>query len=271
MVSKQVSKIIKNNLSLEERIKLIPPDVMKVIREDRARAVVECSERIMQQVDTCYTAAIINQNVDAFTLLDLEEIRVNADNYLIENGDFIKEFKGEWQNYLNDIDLVVTDRIIELLEEKSNQTEIFKVIKKEFPKLKSSHINLAYKGAKSEWLKPKYVIANEEIDREREILRNKILEEKGVNGMQKVIKTTEGNRKEMNKNKVVAEVKSPFKVKSKEVVLQGEHGEYKIYDNVLESGNIVFRTKEDIENYRKSELEHFESVMEELRLAWKEV
>lgn len=283
MLSKEVRQIIfKNNLSLEEKIKAIDPEVMAVIREDRVRAVAECSTRIMQQVDTCYTAAIINQNVDAFTLLDLEEIRENADKYLIENGDFIKEFKEEWKNYLNKVDLEVGERIQELLEDKLNQAEIFKIIKKEYPKLKSSHINLAYKGAKTEWLKPKFVIANEKIDRDRETARTEVLKANGVEKVEEVIKTTEKCRSEVKKGrdkmskkvKEVEEVKvvaSPFTVKTKTVVLEGQHSDYKIEDGTLVAGKILFRGKEDIENYCKSERDNLEEVLGELQLAWLEV
>lgn len=272
MFSKEVRGIIKKNIPLEDKIKAIDPEVMAVIREERARAVVECSERIMQQVDTCYTAAIINQNADAFTLLDLEEIRLNADKYLIENGDFIKELKGEWKNYLNKVDLEVGERIFELLEDKKTQLDIFKIIKKEYPKLKSSHINVAFKSAKTEWLKPSLVIPISPAELEKEIMLNKVKFDKGGKDMQKII--TNGKSVPVKKEvkvKEVAEVKSPFTVKSKEIVLQGEHNEYKIYDNILESGNIVFRSKEDIENYEKSELDHFKDVMAELKLAWLEV
>lgn len=267
MNRQQLRDKAKREGKLVSKIKSLPGDVLRGIEEMQRQAVAETTQRIMEQIDTCYVAAIITFGADKFSMDELEGIRDITDKYLIENGDFIKEFKEGWKEYLNKMEYEVKERALELIETGEKQIDIIKTLKKEYPKLTTSHLNIAYKTAKEEYMKPKVVIANEINDYEKEKMREMVNIEKGIKNTTKLIQT------ETKTPVIQKEVKkaSKLKLKSKELILEGEYGEYKIKNGTLESGSLTFKNIEEIYKYSDDEIRKFKETIEELKQAWSEV
>lgn len=271
MNRQQLRDKAKRQEKLINKINSLPGDVLRGIEEMQRQAVATNSERILQQMDICYAAAIIAVREEEFSMDELINITNIANNYLIENGDFIEEFKEGWREYLDKTDLEIKERIMQLLDKEEKQIDIVKILRKEYPKLTSSHFNIAYKTAKEEYMKPKIVIANERVDFEKEKMLEMIKKEKGDGEVQKVIRT--GVRAaETKANEVkVNEVKTSLKLKSKELIFEGEFGEYKILNGILKTGSLTFNSMDEIDRYEAAQLRGFKATMTELKQAWQEV
>lgn len=105
---------------------------------------------LISQVETCICATIIEnfENLNGeITFEKINELLKDFDEYLIENGKFVRE-NGDWEMKIKELEPKLVERIEGLLEEKMTQKKIIEMMKKEFTELTSSHIRNAFQQAK---------------------------------------------------------------------------------------------------------------------------
>ena len=105
---------------------------------------------LISQVETCICATIIEnfENLDGEITYDkINKLLKDFDDYLIENGKFVRE-NGDWEMKVKELEPKLVERIEGLLEEKITQKKIIEMMKKEFTELTSSHIRNAFQQAK---------------------------------------------------------------------------------------------------------------------------
>lgn len=109
------------------------------------------SKFLIEQIDCCYTAALIEElNIP----LDVIEFVMFRAGYMLkENADMLGELgRRNYYMKLSELEKVVKEKMIKMVQDGCKQNEIIKICKAEFKTLKACHINLAYKNVLEEFL-----------------------------------------------------------------------------------------------------------------------
>ena len=133
-----------------EWVNSLTPEKQKIIDTLIELEVKKTLALLISQVETCICATIIEnfENLDGEITYDkINKLLKDFDDYLIENGKFVRE-NGDWEMKVKELEPKLVERIEGLLEEKITQKKIIEMMKKEFTELTSSHIRNAFQQAK---------------------------------------------------------------------------------------------------------------------------
>lgn len=133
-----------------EWVNSLTPEKQKIIDTLIELEVKKTLALLISQVETCICATIIKnfENLEGeITFEKINELLKDFDDYLIENGKFVRE-NGDWEMKVKELEPKLIERIEGLLEEKMTQKKIIEMMKKEFTELTSSHIRNAFQQAK---------------------------------------------------------------------------------------------------------------------------
>ena len=133
-----------------EWVNSLTPEKQKIIDTLIELEVKKTLGLLISQVETCICATIIEnfENLDGEITYDkINKLLKDFDDYLIENGKFVRE-NGDWEMKVKELEPKLVERIEGLLEEKITQKKIIEMMKKEFTELTSSHIRNAFQQAK---------------------------------------------------------------------------------------------------------------------------
>lgn len=133
-----------------EWVNSLTPEKQKIIDTLIELEVKKTLALLISQVETCICATIIKnfENLEGeITFEKINELLKDFDDYLIENGKFVRE-NGDWEMKVKELEPKLIERIEGLLEEKITQKKIIEMMKKEFTELTSSHIRNAFQQAK---------------------------------------------------------------------------------------------------------------------------
>lgn len=133
-----------------EWVNSLTPEKQKIIDTLIELEVKKTLGLLISQVETCICATIIKnfENLEGeITFEKINELLKDFDDYLIENGKFVRE-NGDWEMKVKELEPKLVERIEGLLEEKMTQKKIIEMMKKEFTELTSSHIRNAFQQAK---------------------------------------------------------------------------------------------------------------------------
>ena len=133
-----------------EWVNSLTPEKRKIIDTLIELEVKKTLGLLISQVETCICATIIKnfENLEGeITFEKINELLKDFDDYLIENGKFVRE-NGDWEMKVKELEPKLIERIEGLLEEKITQKKIIEMMKKEFTELTSSHIRNAFQQAK---------------------------------------------------------------------------------------------------------------------------
>lgn len=257
--NRKVQRLIEEQqLKNDKWIKSLNFQQRTVIQEYAAKQVDKVAANILCQIETCYAGAFVELWEDKLTYDEIEQVFEVANRMLKENGQFLEDEGEGWKMKLDKLTPQVKERVIDLLEKNFNQKTIVEQIGKEYPELKSSHINLAYKTAKEEWMKPK-------TNKPAAAPVKKVTKKEAAKVAEEVAKEIE---KEVTVSEIVeAPENTEFEVISKKIVLAGKHGEYTIENGTLEVGKDKFSCETDLNLYLDTEYQR----LSELKAAWGKV
>lgn len=212
-------------------------------------------EQTLSQVTTCVAGALIEKIDDLLSMDEIYEILRLTDENLKENGMFLEKIGDDWEGYLMRMETIVKDRVIELLDKGKGQKEIVQALKGEFPKLTSSHINMAYKTGKEDWAKRCNFDGREEVEEMKKAKvatkKNEILKEVLSDVAAETTVTVEETPAIENKGLEVNPFNDidRFKIISRDITFEGEFSQYRRTTDALYAGDLSFKSKEEIEDY----------------------
>ena len=179
-----------------------------------------------------------------------------------------------YKNYIKELEVEINEVIINKLKENKKSDMIINFLKIEYPRISEKDLRGMFVIAKEEFMKPKYEdytnvpYVGEEADKKSAEKRKKKYAEKKVkkvNEDKEAIDVkfeevkVEENKRDMGNLKVVKEV---VKVVSRE--LEGEFGKYIADENGVTREDITFKNLQEVEKYKKEQLEKFEREIAEL-------
>ena len=179
-----------------------------------------------------------------------------------------------YKNYIKELESEINEVIINKLKENKKSDIIINFLKIEYPRISEKDLRGMFIIAKEEFMKPKYEdysnvpYVGEESDKKAAEKRKKKYAEKKVkkvNEDKEAIDVkfeevkVEENKRDMGNLKVVKEV---VKVVSRE--LEGEFGKYIADENGVKREDITFKNLQEVEKYKKEQLEKFEREIAEL-------
>lgn len=241
----------------EKWIRSLPHDKLMIIDRATNNAVKNSVTKVMDQIETCYAGALISLYDEILSFDDIEEMFKLANEYLIENGNFLSKYGEDWKMKLNENEKEVKNRIKELLNKNMAQNAIVAAIKKEFVDLENSYIKIAYKTAKEEWCKGDFKPAINLKGKNAKVIIDDAIE---------VLKV-----EEVAPDVIIESQEETFKILEKVLKFEGKYSEYMIKNNVLTAGEITFSSLEDIENYKHNQQLELNNMIKELEKAFKMV
>ena len=188
-----------------------------------------------------------------------------------------------YKNYIKELESEIIKKIGDCLNNNQKSEEIIDLLKIEYPKISDSDLRGLFILGKDEFMKPKYEDytdvpysgaesdkrvaekrkAKKEVSKKEQKSEEKVKEAivevgkagaKVLKGFNKVVK-----EKKMSNLKVINEV---VKVVSRE--LEGEFGKYIADENGVKREDITFKNLQEVEKYKKEQLEKFEREIAEL-------
>ncbi len=269
---------------LQHQIKLMKsfnPAQLRLIDDvTKDRAVRECEEQISRYLtvmDTCLSAYMYIKDEEMTTSEVKHELQIIDDmvvEYKSKLNNLINENRGNEKmagKQLEKISETVREKCVELIENEMNQSKALVVLETQFPTLSKAMLVNAYKKVKAS-MKTK--------DEESKTLKQIHEEEKkkegtAINAAVDYIFGEEDHKEEPKEEApVLVEIKeeeikvekvSKLKIKSKEIVVEGEFGEYKIDRAGVEIGELMFGNISDVEQYAAEELDLFNRRISELK------
>lgn len=267
---------------MEHAIKSLNGTQLELIRIIANEQTKEFTDDFAGMTDRCITAFIINNFEDMTWKQVIDKYQEFSDMVFSETekvSELKKEFGGNWIMAVNKMEEVVLDRARELIKKGENQKSAVEILALEFNKLSKSMLTNAFKKCKEE-----YKAYQKELDRATNLTDTDkaveyIFKEDGQDES-KTKKDKLFNGQAVDTNKVVAnnastenkEEKSMNKLKVKSMVVEGENGVYKVCENGVELQGedlISFSSMDELEKYRKEELEKFENRVSEFREVFK--
>ena len=179
-----------------------------------------------------------------------------------------------YKNYIKELESEINEVIINKLKENKKSDIIINFLKIEYPRISEKDLRGMFIIAKEEFMKPKYEdysnvpYVGEESDKKAAEKRKKKYAEKKVKKVNEDKEAVdvkfeevkvEENKRDMGNLKVVKEV---VKVVSRE--LEGEFGKYIADENGVKREDITFKNLQEVEKYKKEQLEKFEREIAEL-------
>lgn len=253
---------------MEHAIKILNGTQLELIRIIANEQTKEFTDDFAGMTDRCITAFIINNFEDMTWKQVIDKYQEFSDMVLAETekvSDLKKEFGGDWVMSVNKMEKAVLDRAMELIKNGENQKNAVEILSIEFHRLSKSMITNVFKKCKEE-----YKAQQNELDRAAKLTDTDkaieyIFKEDG-----QAIKTN----KEVANNATTENKEEKFmnKLKVKSMVVEGENGVYKVCENWVElQGDelISFSNVNELEKYRKEELEKFENRVSEFREVFK--
>lgn len=157
-MKKNMKKVKKEpKINLMQWLMKLKPYEMEFLREYKMVEYEEERNFLIDQLDMCYSAALI-EDMD-LPLDQIECILQRATFMLGENADMLKEYgRRDYYMKLAELEKQVKEKMMKMLVDGCKQNEIIKICKAEFKVLKASHVNNAYKKVLEEYL---------EVERER--------------------------------------------------------------------------------------------------------
>lgn len=215
----------------------------------------------------CMSAAIINTIGDNYELID--EIKNSIMDFLIDDNKKMAENKILYggidmvNKKIKESELEIKNRIRDLIDDGvKQQNELVKKISLEFPIITKAMATNYIKEVKSENRK--------EISREEGEKMLLDIIEGNTDIKEEAKKIAEEVASSLEEELEIQEIKGVniMKLKIKKVELEGEFGSYiKEGDKVI-SGEMVFNSLEEVEEYQRKEIELFNRRMEELKACY---
>lgn len=246
----------------------LSPNQMKVMDHITNAKVEEKISEIQYIMDRCISALLIELFPEK-DWDDIEEIETRLTEFIFEDTvKWKKLIEGKdfdmSKKYIKEIELKVEIKAKDLIAKEVKQKEAIEILLTQFPELSKAMVTNAYKKVKAEVNKEKDAVIKNCDDQTKEAL--------------KYIFKEDGQAVEANKvaaNNVTTENKEEkcmSKLKVKSMVVEGENGVYKVCENGVELQGedlISFSSMDELEKYRKEELEKFENRVSEFREVFK--
>lgn len=205
------------------------------------------SEEALNIIDRSFSAVLVNEG---WTFKNIKRIQDIMSEFMIEDQEKIKLLKKE------NVDMAklqeeVREFMVELIKSDKSRPEVIKETIFKFPKLSKTAANNAYGKIQ------------EELEIEDAV--NYIFED--TNKIKTVVKKEEAKKvvEEVSRQveKEIAAIK-PSKLKIKKIELEGEFGSYIREGNKVIAGEIIFNSLEELQEYKRKEIELFNLRMKEI-------
>ena len=229
-------------------------------------------------LDRCMSAAIVNVLDIDWTVI--QEIQDNMIHFLEEDTKKMGENKEIYGGLematkkINETEKDVEKRVNELIDQGVKQKEMVQILSMDFPMLSKAMITNAIKRVKSERLEntedaAKYILEdNKELKEEAKEIAEKVVanlekELEKEDHIAEVGQMIEESKEEIKEEKIMS------KLKVKRIELEGEFGSYIREGDKVTAGEITFNSLEELEEYKKKEIELFNRRMEEIKEVYK--
>lgn len=244
------------------------------------------NENLLQAVDRCFIAAII-QEFENLEWQDIKRIIDKSAELMLDDAHKMKSLKeslgGSYDmaiKKVNGMEELVEKRVRELIAEGFNQKVSIKMLQEEFRDLSTAMLTNAYKKTKAKVVEEKAneikdvlgeldkevadaleYIFEDEIQEDVEVENKAILEEKEDKGINTPKEIEKANTEE-NKGVETIVKKSKLKVRS----VEGEHGIYNISDSVVTvDEEFAFSSVKEVNCWASSEREVLLKQLEEIK------
>ena len=244
------------------------------------------NENLLQAVDRCFIAAII-QEFENLEWQDIKRIIDKSAELMLDDAHKMKSLKeslgGSYDmaiKKVNGMEELVEKRVRELIAEGFNQKVSIKMLQEEFRDLSTAMLTNAYKKTKAKVVEEKAneikdvlgeldkevadaleYIFEDEIQEDVEVENKAILEEKEDKGINTPKEIEKANTEE-NKGVETIVKKSKLKVRS----VEGEHGIYNISDSVVTvDEEFEFSSVKEVNCWASSEREVLLKQLEEIK------
>lgn len=268
-------RMVKEFTKVQNAIKKLTPAQAELIEMVTNTKVQERLETINTSMDRALTAFFILENAES-SWKEISKIQDRFIELLLEDiekeNEIIKGTKGDTEmakKKMMDMEKEVRKVAEDLVNKGINQKDAVEILVGKFPKLSKSMVTNAYKKIKEELKEVKKVDSNVQAikeklgtpstENEKEIIFESKEEEAAAKEILNII--DEGKEEKTMNN--------TSKLKIKRMEIEGENGTYLVEDGKVKltgDGQVIeFKNKDELEKYRKEEMERFERRIAEFR------
>lgn len=268
-------RMVKEFTKVQNAIKKLTPAQAELIEMVTNTKVQERLETINTSMDRALTAFFILENAES-SWKEISKIQDRFIELLLEDiekeNEIIKGTKGDTEmakKKMMDMEKEVRKVAEDLVNKGINQKDAVEILVGKFPKLSKSMVTNAYKKIKEEIKEVKKVDSNVQAikeklgtpstENEKEIIFESKEEEAAAKEILNII--DEGKEEKTMNN--------TSKLKIKRMEIEGKNGTYLVEDGKVKltgDGQVIeFKNKDELEKYRKEEMERFERRIAEFR------
>lgn len=247
-----------NNKTIEAMkwINSLSPERMNLIKNVLNNESKQEQKHIIQAIERCYTAGIIEVLEDAITIADIEKIMEKCSELLVEDAKKINVEKqkcgGDYEMAVKKINAIaneVANRIEELIGEGINPKELSKAISFEYPTLTKAMITNSIKRVREEL-------------KEVKNLKKVITREEGEEKLLEILGADDNAEVILGATEVIDEIIKSAKEDEFEIIsevkiidLKGKHATYHIENNVMQVNNdLAFCNEKEVSEWASDEI-----------------